>query len=388
MKIGIDASRYGSEQATGVEWYSYHIINALVEQIAKNEDHELVLYSRQALSYDEKIEDIIKGDKKNKFQNKILRGKRIWTHLHLAREIVKKTPDVLFVPSHVLPFDAPKNSVITIHDVAFKHLKTSYSFVQNWYLNWSTKYAVKHAKKIIVPSDSTAADLVHFYNCPHDKIMVIPHGFTAPKSLPKHKDDPFSEHEIFRYFKIEKDTKYILFVGRLESKKNLERLIRAFARFAYSHPEYKLVLAGKKGVGIENIMRTIQENTVTEKVIMMGYVNEEEKNILMQNCKLFVFPSLYEGFGFPILEAFYFKKPILVSHVSSLPEVAKDAACYCDPYDIESIEMGLTKLVSDEDYAKNLVEMGTERLKDFSWAKAAKMVLSVFESLIPKEHGK
>ena len=383
MQIGIDASRYASDQATGVEWYSYHIINALVEQIAKNEDHKLTLYSRQALSYDEKAWEAIK-DKRAQFHNVVLSGKRIWTHLHLAREIVKNPPDVLFVPSHVLPFDAPKNSVITIHDVAFKYLKTSYSFVQNWYLNWSTKYAVKHAKKIIVPSDATASDLIHFYKCHPDKITVIPHGFKAPKNLPKKKEDPFSEHEIFRYFKIEKDTKYILFVGRLESKKNLERLVKAFARFVDGHPDYKLVLAGKKGVGAENVIRTIQEQNVTEKVVMMGYVSEEEKNILMQNCKLFVFPSLYEGFGMPILEAFYFEKPVLVSHVSSLPEVAKDAAHYCDPYDTESIEMGLTKLVSDEAYVKNLVEMGIERLKDFSWAKAAKMVLAVFESLIPK----
>jgi len=124
MQIGIDASRYASDQATGVEWYSYHIINALVEQIAKNEDHKLTLYSRQALSYDEKAWEAIK-DKRAQFHNVVLSGKRIWTHLHLAREIVKNPPDVLFVPSHVLPFDAPKNSVITIHDVAFKYLKAT-----------------------------------------------------------------------------------------------------------------------------------------------------------------------------------------------------------------------------------------------------------------------
>lgn len=378
MKIGIDASRYGSDQATGVEWYSYHIINALIEQSAKYPESKITLYSREPLNL----------AKQTNIYNKVLPGKRIWTHLHLGREIVKNVPDVLFVPSHVLPIDASKNSVITIHDVAFKYLKTSYSFIQNWYLNWSTKFAVKRAKKIIVPSDATAQDLVHFYNCPLEKIAVIPHGFTPPKNPPKPKEDPFADHEIFRYFKIDKDTKYILFIGRLESKKNLERLVRAFARFADAHPEYKLILAGKRGVGFENITRIIQENNMSEKVIMTGYTSEDEKNILIQNCQLFAFPSLYEGFGMPILEAFYFGKPVLASKVSSLPEVAGDAACYCDPYDIESIEMGLMKLVSDENYAQDLVKLGIERLKKFSWTASAKKVWAVFESLIPENHGK
>ena len=301
--------------------------------------------------------------------------------------MINNPPDVLFVPSHVLPLNRPKNSVITIHDVAFKYLKTSYSFIQYHYLDWSTKYAVKNAQKIIVPSEATKEDLIHFYGCKPEKLVVIPHGFIPPKLTRKTVSDPFENHEIFRYFKIDKDTNYILFVGRLESKKNLERLIKAFAKFSDSHPDYKLVLAGKRGVGFNNILRTVQENNMGEKVIMMGYVNEDEKNILTQNCKIFVFPSLYEGFGMPILDAFYFEKPVLVSHVSSLPEVAKDAACYCDPYDIESLEMGLTKITSDEVYAKNLIELGTERLKDFSWARSAKMVLSVFESLINKGHG-
>jgi len=387
MQIGIDASRYALDQATGVEWYSYHIINALIEQIASDDENKLVLYSREPIVFDEKIEELV-HEKPSKFQNTILKAKRLWTLWKLSGEMGKRPPDVLFVPSHVLPLSRPKKCVITIHDVAFKYLKTSYSFMQYRYLDWSTKYAVKHASKIITPSEATKADLIRFYNCPEEKVAVISHGFKAPKLPRKSSGDPFEKHEIFRYFKIDKDTSYILFVGRLESKKNLERLIKAYARFVDGHPNYKLILAGKRGVGFNNIKRTVQENNLSEKVVMMGYVSEEEKNILMQNCKIFAFTSLYEGFGMPILEAFYFEKPVLTAHVSCLPEVAKDAACYCDPYDIESIEMGLTKLVSDEKYAKSLIEAGTEHLKDFSWAKAAKMVLAVFESLIPKHNGK
>ena len=169
MKIGIDASRYKHKEATGVEWYSRHIINGLLKEIsASGSEDEVILYSREKLD--------LSG-------NKVLSGQRFWTLGSLSKEMSKNPPDVLFVPSHVLPLNLPKRSVITIHDVAFKHLKNSYSFSQYHYLNWSTKFAVKKATKIIVPSEATKEDLIKFFQCPVEKIVVIPHGFEAPAEV-------------------------------------------------------------------------------------------------------------------------------------------------------------------------------------------------------------
>ncbi|MFH1533996.1 MAG: glycosyltransferase family 1 protein [Nitrospirota bacterium] len=364
MKIGIDASRYADNEATGVEWYSYHIINGLIDELSGKKSHELVLYSRNKVG--------IKGVK-----NKVLPAKRLWTLWTLSREMKHDPPDVLFVPSHVLPLHLPKKSVIMIHDVAFKHLRKSYSFFQYHYLNWSTKFAVRNATKIIVPSEATRKDLVKFFKCPKEKIEVVHHGFTAPEVSDKEIDQVMENSEVFKYFEITKDSPYILFVGRLESKKNLVRLVEAFDKFRESHPEYRLVLAGKRGVGFEQLLRAVSHLKMANSVIMPGYVTEIEKAALYKYCEVFAFPSLYEGFGLPILEAFHHKKPVLTSHFSCLPEVAGDGAYYVDPYDREVMTAALERLVDDKDFAKKLVHLGTERLKSFTWKKAANQTLKI-----------
>lgn len=369
MKIGIDASRYMDVSATGVEWYSWHIINALIEQLSSTKSRdEIVLYSRNFLD--------LKFKKTNgvKISNKVIFTKRLWTLIGLSREIKKNPPNVLFVPSHTLPFCLPKRSVITIHDTAFKYLRKSYSFFQYHYLNWSTKRAVKKATKIIVPSRATASDLISFYNCPKEKIVIIPHGFTPPEAV---YDNVFKNSFIFKYFGITKTVPYILFVGRLESKKNLQRLVEAFREFSKKYPKYKLILAGKRGVGFKEILKTVGRLKLMHRVIMPGYVTEHEKAALYKYCKFFAFPSLYEGFGLPILEAFYYKKPVLCSNVSCLPEVGGDAVKYIDPYDIKSIMTGLIDLAKGGPEIDELIKKDNERLKIFSWETAAKKTLKV-----------
>lgn len=371
MKIGIDASRYKHGEATGVEWYSWHIINGLIRELELGHaDDELILYSREPVEVEKKA------------NNRVLAGKRFWTLNALSKEMKKNPPDVLFVPSHTLPLSLPKRSVITIHDTAFRHLKSAYSFSQYHYLNWSTNYAVKHANKIIVPSMATSIDLQHFYKCPDEKIEVIHHGFEEPSSdfVDKAEHYAFENSEVFKYFGITKSLPYVLFVGRLESKKNLVRLVEAFSKFAEKFPNYKLILAGKRGVGFEKILKKVDELELMHKVIMPGYITEEEKSALYKNCKIFAFPSLYEGFGLPILEAFYYEKPVICSNVSCMPEIAGKAAHFINPYDSEKIEQALEILAGDEKYATELTQLGKERLKLFSWATSAKETLKVIKN--------
>lgn len=367
MKIGIDASRYTTETATGVEWYSYHIINGLISESLKHENTEITLYSPREINIPKEFEH------PRKVIKKILPFKRFWTLIKLSLEMRKNPPDVLFIPSHVLPLIRPDYSVITIHDVAFKYLKKSYSSHQYLYLDWSTKYAVKKAGKIIVPSQATKEDLIKLYNCPPDKIEVVYHGYKLPKKI-----DINDVPESLKLFGFGKDQfPYIFFVGRLESKKNLGNLIEAFKIFTETKPEFRLVLAGKRGIGFEEIFKKVKKLNLEEKVIMPGYIEEIEKTYLYENCSLFAFPSLYEGFGFPILEAFSFNKPVLTSHVSCLPEVAGEAACYVDPFDPEDIARGLEKIISDKDYSKKLIDGGKERLNHFSWEKSVKQTFDV-----------
>ncbi len=367
MKIGIDASRYVEEGATGVEWYSKHIIDGIIAELAGTE-HELLLYSREKLK--------IGGD----FSNKVLPAKRLWTLWTLSREMKKNPPDVLFVPSHTLPLRLPKKSVIMIHDTAFRHLREAYSFFQYHYLNWSTKFAVKRASKIIVPSEATADDLVKLFKCPRDKIIVVQHGFSPPEFSESEIDECFESSDVFELYGINKDLPYLFFVGRLESKKNLERLIKAFAKVVDDFPDHRLVLAGKRGVGFDKILKTVKELGLLDQVMMPGYVDEKEKAALYRNCEIFAFPSLYEGFGLPVLEAFHYKKPVFTSDCSSMPEVGGEAVDYVNPKDTDDIYKVMKKLLKDGEHAKSLVSKGSERLKFFSWKAAARKTLDILTS--------
>ncbi len=369
MKIGIDASRYGGSEATGVENYSFHIINSLIGNFAGSSKDRIVLYSREAIFPKMKVAKNI--------ENRVLKTRRFWTLWALSKEMQHDRPDVLFVPSHVFPLSLAKKNYITIHDVAFRYLRSSYSFFQYHYLNWSTKVAVKKATKIIVPSKATAKDLVRFYKCPKKKIVVIPHGFAKPRLDKAHLDNLFEFSEIFKYFGINEKLKYVFFVGRLESKKNLVRLVEAFAEFAEDHEDFKLVMAGKPGVGFDKILKKIQELKVADKVVLPGYVTEGEKAALMKNCQIFAFPSLYEGFGLPLLEAFYYEKPVLCSNSSSLPEVGGKAVHYVDPLKVRDMAEGFKKLSDDRKYAGRLVAKGRERLHHFTWEKAARKTSKV-----------
>jgi glycosyltransferase involved in cell wall biosynthesis len=369
MIIGIDASRYVHETATGVENYSRNIINGILNVFKNDSNVKIILYSREKLEL---------SLPKNT-ENKIIRFNRLWTLRGLTKEMKKNPPDVLFVPSHVLPLTLPKKSLITIHDVAFKYLKNAYSFKQYHYLNWSTKMAVKKATKIIVPSKTTASDLVKFYNCPSEKIIVIQHGFTPPAVIKEKKS--FNDFEIFERIKLHDSMKFLFFVGRLEIKKNIERLIESFQLFRKVYPDFWLILGGKRGEGFPKILKNVRAKNLLENVFMPGYLTDDEKNFLFRKCKFFVFPSLYEGFGMPILDAFYYEKPILVSDIKVFKEVCQDAAMYCEPNSIHSICESMIKLASNEELRRKFTELGKDQLKKFSWETSSIQTAGLLKSL-------
>jgi glycosyltransferase involved in cell wall biosynthesis len=361
MVVGIDASRYGHPEATGVEWYSYHLLNELIPMLGRDHNAEVRLYSPRNFRPE--------PDLPFNVHKRIIPFPRLWTIIRLSVEMVLKPVDVLFVPSHILPFFAPKKSIITIHDVAFRHLKHTYSWFQSWLLNHSTRKAVRKAWKLIVPSEATKKDLVTFFKCKPEKIVVIPHG--APEIPPLQQWPETEKRKLREQLFLGDDDLFILYVGRLEAKKNLTRLVEAFKRFLGEFPDWKLFLAGKRGVGFENMWKTVLKLKMEKDVIAPGYVTEHEKCFLLDHCRIFAFPSLYEGFGLPVLEAFAHRKPVLTSLTSSLPEVADKAAYLVNPEKVEEISVGLKRLAQDGVLVSQLIQRGTVQLEKFSWEKSA-----------------
>lgn len=323
MIIGIDASRVNIKRKTGVEAYSANLIYWFKKLDPSNYPdggryhHQYILYTPNASS-------LALLDLPANFRIREISFPRLWTQIRLAYQLIKEKPDVMFIPSHVMPFLPFKSKkVVTIHDVAFKYFPESYSTFSRNYLDLTTRHAVKHADKIITISQTSKDDLVKFYQADEEKISVIYLGFEEPKI--KKGDLVINQWKaIADKFKITKP--YLLYIGRVENKKNIGNLIKAFYEILVKGQDLQLVLAGAKGYGFDEATNLIKKYNLSDRVILAGYVSEEEKNYLLHHAKLFVFLSRYEGFGIPILEAFYAGIPVVASKIPVFEELYKEAS--------------------------------------------------------------
>ncbi|MBN1258599.1 glycosyltransferase family 4 protein [Candidatus Peregrinibacteria bacterium] len=354
--IYIDASRYNNTaKRTGVENYSFHLINELV----RLKPHGITLISPKKI--DLPVKQII------------ISFPRLWTQVRLSWEILRnKKIDNLFVPSHLLPLAHPANSTITIHDVAFKHHPESYGRLSRWYLDYGARQAVKKANRIIVPSDTTKLDLIHLYKANPDKIAVIPLGF-SPSDV---KVTVSEAKKIMGKWKLDIGN-YFLYLGRIEHKKNTDNLIKAFQVFAHYNKKVKLVLAGFPGRGGTEILRNIPPS-VAERIVVTGYVDEKTKEVLLKNALCFIFPSRYEGFGLPLLEAMHAGIPIIASKIPTSYEIAKGNALFFETENPSMLAHLMARVAESGSLREKMVKQHKETLKKYSWKECAEKTLELF----------
>jgi len=372
MKIGIDASRAFLKQRTGIEEYSYQVIKHLVEPRHCLGSTEVVLYLRKNQNIDFKLPE--------KWKIKTVKFPYLWTQLGLSLELLFHPIDVLFVPAHVVPIVHPKNTIVTMHGLEYEFFPEGYSLLERLYMRASIKMSCRWAKKIIAVSKNTKKDLMELYKVPEKKVEVIYEGVNInQKSLPE-ADQPLAENfndQILNY------KPYLLFIGRLEKRKNIEGIIEAYKilKEKYKIP-HSLVLAGAPGYGYEIIKLKIQNYLKIKnsklKIIELGYISEEKKQELMRSADVFLFPTFYEGFGLPILEAQSLGVPVVTSNVSSLPEVGGESVFYADPYESEIIADTVFKLISDQKTKDDIIKRGYENIKRFSWEKCAEEIANNF----------
>jgi glycosyltransferase involved in cell wall biosynthesis len=359
MRIGIDASRATLARRTGTEGYALNLIRAM---LALDAAHDFLLYFRDPPSPGLFSHGI----------HRVIPFPRLWTHARLSFELLTTSrPDVLFVPAHVLPLAHPVPSVVTVHDLGYKHFPDAHPLTQRLYLDWSTRFSARSTTRVLADSQATRRDLMHFYHIPADKIAVVYPG----RDESFHRADPAP---VRAKYNLTGD--YLLHVGTLQPRKNLIRLIEAWhvARVTCDVP-FDLVLVGKAGWLSAPILAAAREHA--DMVRVLEYVPDEDLARLYSGARALVFPSLYEGFGFPVLEAMACGTPVICSNAASLPEIAGDAALLVDPFDAAALASAILRVSSEPGLCAALVEKGFVQIQKFSWAKAAQEVLTVLEEV-------
>lgn len=374
MIIGIDASRANRAFKSGTEWYSYNLILELSKIDSKN---RYFLYTPNRL----------KGELAHLPQNfceKVLSWppKYLWTMIRLSFEMTISPPDLLFVPAHIIPKISPKCTVTTIMDVGFRRYPALYTKTELKYHNYGLAQALKKATKIITISNFTKNEIISTCNVTDpSKIIVIYLGF-SPKIFNKEKKGTEKTYQILAKYGLSKNIPYILYIGRLEKKKNTLNLVKSFIYLKEKDKDlpHKLVLVGKPGFGYDEIKKTIIESRKARDIIETGWVSENDLSYILASASLFVFPSFYEGFGIPLLEAMATGVPVVASRVASIPEICDNSALFFDPYSLEDIAGKIYKLIKDDNLRQTLTNLGIKRAQNFSWAKCAQKTLEVFNS--------
>lgn len=298
-----------------------------------------------------------------------------WMQTRFAWELFCEKPNKLFLPIQAAPFFIPRSVEVTatIHDLAFKKYPETFPKRDLLKLNFLLNAAVKRGDKLIAVSESTKNDLVQFF--PHlseERIRVIYHGYDSEffsARLPVEE----IENNLSRYDLLTGN--YVLYVGALQPRKNLARLIETFNIVKKNIPEMKLVLAGETAWLASEIIAARERSEYKNDIILTGRMGFEELRALYQGARCLAFPSLYEGFGLPLLEAFASGIPVLTADNSSLREVGGDAALYADALSVSDIALKLERLWNEEKLRAELVVKGYEQLKKFSWDKCAEETL-------------
>lgn len=366
MLVGIDASRALRTPRTGTENYSLYLIRALA---AMDTSHRWRLYADR-----QPPPGLIQGAD---VHWRVIPFPRLWTHLRLAWEVTWRPPDVLFVPAHVVPLARRCPAVVTVHDLGYLYHGAAHRPLDRAYLRASTAWNARTARVVLADSQATRRDLIAHAGCDPAKILVAyPAGAEglAPVS------DPGQLARVrARYHTGER---YWLYVGTLQPRKNLGTLIQAFARLCREQvwpADVRLVLAGRAGWYHERILAAARASGVAARIVLPGYVAAEDLAALLSGALGFVLPSWYEGFGLPVQEAMACGAPVICSNVSSLPEVAGDAALLFDPANADALAAAMARLWREPALREDLSRRGPRQAARFTWARCAETVLAALE---------
>jgi glycosyltransferase involved in cell wall biosynthesis len=373
MLLGFDATTIRGNK-TGVGYYSARLLERLTSVGGDDNpiDEVLVLSNREL-----ELDDIPRC--------RVVEGGRfplraVWMQAILPRILERIRPDLCHFTNFLGPRFTSTPYVVTFHDMTLELLPECHTWKKRMLTRALSPRIARGARLIITPSMSAKEDVSRLLGIPAGKIRAIPHA-PDPRFRPQRNRE--SIERIEGRYGIRRP--YVLYVGTLEPRKNLERAVTAFSQISPSYPEHSFYLAGDVGWGTRELLRTIEGLPHHERIARLGYVAEEDLPALYSNAELFVYPSLYEGFGFPVVEAMACGAPVVTSSSSSLAEIAEGAALLVDPRDTRAIAGAMDRALGDEREWARLRLLGLARAGSFSWERSTRETLDVYEEALERK---
>lgn len=374
MKIAVNCCYYG-EKSGGIREYIYNLVVHLVEL---NKKAEFIFYvSKDDEKYWQKTMPVNLKYKIFPFKRDQKIKRAFLQNYFWKAEEKKEKFDVFHSPFFHVPTAIECPLVMTVHDLRFRRYPQSYPFFRYLYIKYSFKKSIRRCETIITVSEFTKKEIIKYYRIDSKKIQVI-HEAINEKQFNLHNINR-SDYDILREYDIEKD-KFILSVGHLEPRKNYLNLFQAYLELKKANRiNCKLVIVGKKNYKFKQELEVIDKE---KDIVYLEFVKQKTLLALYDQAVCLVFPSIYEGFGFPPLEAAAMRTPSLVSNASCIPEICGEGALYFDPFDIKDIKNKLDLMVSNKKTRNEIISKATQNLKSYSWEATARKTMNVFHSLI------
>jgi len=390
MNIGIDIRTLMDAQYSGVSEYTLNLIKEILK--LDSFQHGPVQVKNSYRLFYNSFHDVSQRLPKFNYNNVELVGKKypnkilnylLFKYLTYPKIDRLLGVDLFFMPHiNFIALSSRCTSILTIHDLSFLRYPEFFSRRKNfWHRMINVRKLAKSFDQIIAVSENTKNDIIELCNINPERVKVIYSGIGEQNKAVSQNDKKLSD--VKRKYNL--PDKFILYLSTLEPRKNVEGIIRAFDRLKTKNKELtevKLVIAGGRGWKLKNIFKAWQEAKYKDDIKFLGYVDASDKTYLYNLAILFVYPSFYEGFGFPPLEAMACGTPVITSFTSSLPEVVGKAAIMIDPYNIDDIAGAIEQVLTDRDLCNDLIKKGLERARQFSWQKSAKEYLEVFRGLV------
>lgn len=380
MKISLEGQAFSVNKKTGVGWYANNLIENIFKFDTLNEYNIVVFDFLNKSKINTSLEKHFKKNSNVTISICTLMPFGVYIRFSknfafIPYEILLNTnPDISHFFSFFIPYNIKSRTIVTVYDMVYKLYPETMSRTNYSILHKNLHRSCRDSDAILTISTNSKNEISEYMNVPESKIHIAHPAVNIEIYSPqKDCDNIKGKYKIYG--------EYILYLGTLEPRKNIPSIIKAFSGISGEYKDLKLVLAGGKGWMYEEIFRLIKDLKLDEKVVFTGYVSEEDKPALYSGAIAFVFPSLYEGFGIPPLEAMACGTPVIVSNTSSLPEVVGDAGILVNPYDVENLAYEMECVLNDTELRKTMSEKGLIQAGKFSWEDSAKKVLDIYKKL-------